>query len=119
MRGAPYYQMYTKRLKLGIYHTKFGNSLATASAIAGGRLDKVGWIKSHNYRKHFIKYRKPSTLTIGDSITKSLLRYMDVWVCYFGKHTVNLGIGGDKVEDIIWRIRNLDANIRCFNLWNK
>ena len=35
---------------------------------------------------------------------------MDIWDNYFGKDTVNLGIGGDKVEDIIWRVSNLDAS---------
>ena len=35
---------------------------------------------------------------------------MDVWGRYFGKHTFNLGIGGGKVEDVIWRIGNLDVN---------
>ena len=58
-------------------------------------------IESHNYHKRPIKYRKPSTLIIGDSIAKGLCRYMDVWDRYFGKHTVNLSIGGDKVEDVI------------------
>ena len=81
-----------------------------AQEINGGRFDKVDWIESHNYHKHIIKYQKPSTLIIGDSIAKSLRRYMDVWDRYFGKHTVNLGIGGDKVEDVIWRIGNLDPS---------
>ena len=35
---------------------------------------------------------------------------MDVWDRYFEKHTVNRGIGGEKVEDVIWRIGNLDVN---------
>ena len=35
---------------------------------------------------------------------------MDVWDHYFAKHTVNLGIKGDKVEDVIWRIGKLDIN---------
>ena len=51
-----------------------------------------------------IKYRKPSILIFGDSITKCLLRYVDVWDRCLGKYTVNLGIGGDKVEDVIWEL---------------
>ena len=70
----------------------------------------MGWIESHSYHKRLIKYRKPSALIIGDSIAKGLRRYVDVWDRYFGKHTVNLGIVGDKVEDIIWCIGNLDAS---------
>lgn len=41
---------------------------------------------------------------------------------YFGKHTVNLGMGGEKLEDVIWRIWNLDACKEVkhvVNLWNQ
>ena len=46
---------------------------------------------------------------------------MDDWAHYFGKYTVNLGIRGDKVEDVIWLIGNLDANkeVRYVVLWNE
>ena len=47
---------------------------------------------------------------IGDYITKCLWRYTNFWDYYFGKHTVNCGIGGDKVEDVVWSIGNVDAN---------
>ena len=50
------------------------------------------------------------TLIIRGFIAKGLCRYMDVWDRYFGKNTINLGIVGDKVEDVIWRIGNLDTN---------
>ena len=85
-------------LKSSIYHTKFRNLSATARAITGGMLDNVGCIESHNYHKRLMKYEKPSILIIGDSITKCFCRYMDVWGRYFGKHTVNLGIRGDKMN---------------------
>ena len=35
---------------------------------------------------------------------------MDVWDRYCGKHTVNLGIVGEKVKDVIWRIGDLGVN---------
>ena len=35
---------------------------------------------------------------------------MNVWGRHFGKHTVTLGIGGDKVKNVIQRIGNIDAN---------
>lgn len=84
------------------------NSSATARAI-------------YNYHKRLLKFQKPSTLLIGESMAKCLSRYTDVWDRYFGKHNVNLRIGWDKVEDVIWRIRNFHANkeARCFTLWNK
>ena len=95
---------------ISVYYTKFRNTSTAAQAITGGRLDKVGWIESHNYHKRLIKHRKPSMLILGDSIAKGLRRYIDVWDRYLGKHTVNLGIGGDKVEGAIWRIGNLAVN---------
>ena len=64
-----------------LYHMEFRNTLTAAQAIIGKRLDKVGWIESHNYHKCLIKYRKPWTLIIGD-----------------------------KVEDVIWCIGSLDVN---------
>ena len=87
-----YYQKYVKPFELSVYHTKFRNTSTAARAITGRRLDKVGWIESHNCHKCLIKYRKPSTLIIGETIAKGLRRYMDVWDRYFGKYTVNLGI---------------------------
>ena len=110
MGGAFCYQKYAKPFEPSVYHTKFRNTSTSAQAITGGRLDKVGWIESHNYHKRQVKYRKPLMLTIGDSIAKGLRRYMDVWDRYFGKHIVNLGVGGNKVEDVVWRIGNLDVN---------
>ena len=87
-----YYEKYVKPFELSVYHTKFRNTSTAARAITERRLDKVGWIESHNYHKCLIKYRKPSTLIIGDTIAKVIRRYMDVWDHYFGKYTVNLGI---------------------------
>ena len=57
-------------LNQGSYHMEFRNTLTAAQAITGKRLDKVGWIESHNYHKCLIKYWKPWTLIIGDSIAK-------------------------------------------------
>ena len=110
MGEAFYYHKYAKPFETSVYHAKFRDSLTAVQAITGGRLGNVGWIESHNYHKRLIKHRKPTTLIIGDSIAKGLCRYMDIWDHYFGKDTVNLGIGGDKVEDIIWRVSNLDAS---------
>ena len=95
---------------ISVYYIKFRNTSTAAQAITGGRFDKVGWIESHNYHKRLIKHRKPSMLILGNSIAKGLRSYMDVWDRYLGKHTVNVGIGGDKVEDAIWRIGNLAVN---------
>ena len=109
-RKAFYYQKYPKPFEPSPYHAKFRKSSTVAQAITGGRFDKVGWTELHNFHKSLIKYRKPLTLIIDGSIAKDHRRYMDVWDRYFEKHTVNLSIGGDKAEDVTWRIGNLRVN---------
>ena len=49
-------------------------------------------------------------MIIADSIAKGLHRYTNVWNLYFEKHTVNHGIGEDKVENVVWRIGNVNEN---------
>ena len=49
-------------------------------------------------------------MIIADSIAKGLRRYINVWNLYFEKHTVNHGIGEDKVENVVWRIGNVNEN---------
>ena len=58
MREASYYQKYTKPFEPSVYHAKFRNSSTRARAITGERLEKVGWIESHNCHKRLIKYQK-------------------------------------------------------------
>ena len=50
----------------------------------------------------------PSTIVIGigDSIAAGLARFSDVWNIFF-RNALNLGIGGDRTEHVIWRIDNL------------
>ena len=72
MREAFYYLTYAKLFETSVYHAKFRNSMTEAQAITGERLNKVGWIESHNYHKCLITYQKPSTLIASDSIAKGL-----------------------------------------------
>ena len=80
MTKAFYHQKVQKPHKSNIRQTKIRNLLATTQGITGGRLDKVGWIESYNYHKHPVKYQKPLTLIVKDSIAKGYHRYIDV--CY-------------------------------------
>lgn len=57
-----------------------------------------------------IKFKKQSAFIIADSIAKGLRRYINVWNLYFGKDTVNVGIWEDKVENVVWRIGNVNEN---------
>ena len=47
-------------------------------------------------------------LLIGDSLILNISWYQDVWSEYFSKHnTFNFGILGDKIQNLLWRIKNL------------
>ena len=48
------------------------------------------------------------TLLLGDSLIKGLSRYSEVWNQFFGKEVINCGIGGDKVEHVLWRTENMN-----------
>ena len=54
------------------------------------------------------------TLLIGDSIVCGLSRYKKIWDKYFFNSALNLGIGGDMLQHVLWRIRNtrLSKNIK-------
>ena len=48
----------------------------------------------------------PSTIVIGDSIAAELARFSDVWRIFYC-NVLNLCIGGDRTEHVIWRVDNL------------
>ena len=49
-----------------------------------------------------------SVVVIGDSIVAGLRRYPTVWRNFILQYkTVNLGIGGDRIENVLWRINAL------------
>ena len=71
--------------------------------------DKFGWYDSHKKQVASLRHSDASVLLIGDSIIAGLQRYRNVWRNYF-KHqyeSLNFGIGGDKVQDVLWRINDL------------
>ena len=47
-------------------------------------------------------------VVIGDSIVAGLIRYPMVWRNFILQYkTVNLGIGGDRTEYVLWRINDI------------
>ena len=51
------------------------------------------------------------TLLIGDSIIAGLPRYSNILKRYFKLlNAINCGIGGDRVENILWRCKNLPSS---------
>ena len=51
--------------------------------------------------------RDIQTVLLGDSIIQGLSGYKKVWNSFFGKDTLNCGIRGDKIENLLWRAEKL------------
>ena len=58
-----------------------------------------------------------STLLIGDSIIAGLSRYPEVWKRYFEPlNALNCGIGGDRVQNVLWRCINSPPSLSVKNI---
>ena len=55
-----------------------------------------------------ITNRNIQTVLLGDPIIQGLSRYKNVWNSFFGKDTLNCGILGDKVENLLWLAEKLE-----------
>ena len=50
--------------------------------------------------------RNIQTVLLDDSLIQGLSRYKKVWNSFFGKGTLNCGIRGDNVENLLWHRKN-------------
>ena len=55
-----------------------------------------------------LKPSKAKLALVGALIVNGLQRYPDVWQIFTPLGAINLGIGGDKVENILWRIEDMN-----------
>jgi lysophospholipase L1-like esterase len=67
-----------------------------------------GWMTRHESFNKRVAQGKVDLVFIGDSITQGWEgKGKDVWAKYYTKrNTVNLGIGGDRTQHVIWRLDN-------------
>ena len=69
---------------------------------------KSGWIETHYHVKELLRKSYASVMVIGDSIIAGFRRYPTVWRDFILPYkTINLGIGGDRVENVLWRINDI------------
>ena len=53
-------------------------------------------------------------ILIGGFLISNLRRYPDVWKNYFSIHnSLNFGIESDKIQNILWRLNNLNYSKNC------
>ena len=69
-----------------------------------GRFYKDNSLRNHKNQAALIKLSKRvSAVLLGDSIIAGFLRYPNIWHKFFDENTTNCGIGGDKVQNVLWR----------------
>jgi len=66
------------------------------------------WMKRHLSMNERVKQGNVDLIFIGDSITQGWEgKGKEVWQEFYGKrNAVNLGIGGDRTQHVIWRLQN-------------
>lgn len=68
----------------------------------------AGWMKRHESFNERVKKGEVDLVFIGDSITQGWEGAgKEVWAKFYGpRHAVNLGIGGDRTQHVLWRLQN-------------
>ena len=64
---------------------------------------KLGWQETDMFHKKLLKNSAAPIIIIGNSIATGLRRYQHIWKNYF-KDAINLGISGDRAENVLWRV---------------
>ena len=68
----------------------------------------TNWLNLQNKYCNDISNSNYSTLLIGDSLIVGLSRYPNIWRRYFKLlNAINCGIGGDRIQNVLWRNNNL------------
>ena len=72
------------------------------------RFSNKNWLNfHHNHSSKLAKYTF-ETILIGDLIVAGLSRYQNVWDKFLKPlKAFNCGIGGDRIEHVLWRAFNL------------
>ena len=65
------------------------------------------WLKIHQNHCFKVKQENINSIIIGDSIVSGLMRYTNIWNNLFGNRFINLGISGDRVENVLWHARDI------------
>ncbi|MDB4676794.1 GDSL-type esterase/lipase family protein [bacterium] len=106
-----------RRLSLCILSTLFITAVST-TVLAQNQEDshdavrpaprEGGWMKRHEAMNNRVSQGNVDLVFIGDSITQGWEgRGKKVWAEFYGdRNAVNLGIGGDRTQHVIWRLQN-------------
>jgi len=74
-----------------------------------GRDNKAGWYQQHEQHASMCQRLGNECIFCGDSIIAGLSRYSNIWREFFVPlKALNLGIGGDRTQHVLWRAENLN-----------
>ena len=99
LERLPKFAMFDKLL---IKHG-FGKCLSTSPTKPS---QKIHWLDDRKSHVHQLIYNFFDTIIIGDSIAVGLSRYSNVWEIFF-KESLNLDIGVDRTQHLLWRMERL------------
>ncbi|MCM8531304.1 MAG: hypothetical protein NE330_09110 [Lentisphaeraceae bacterium] len=94
-------------LLMGVTHLSAETKLNSASTATPRQKNKDSWLKAHKQISKGALRGNIPILFIGDSITHMMLTNgAAVWKEYRKIGCVNIGLSGDRTENILWRIQN-------------
>jgi beta-glucosidase len=79
------------------------------AVIPTDKIDVKWWKERHEEVMQQIREKDPQLILIGNSITHALddESNIEFWEKYLDQYnTVNMGFGGDRTENVIWRLEN-------------
>ena len=69
---------------------------------------KAKWFQMHREHCFLLNSKSFKSILIGDSLMAGLHRYSKIWNNFFKPiDALKCGIGGDKVQNVLWRVQNL------------
>ena len=86
------------------------------ASIPSKRFNNYNWFKIHHNPCFHVNHDNTNSIIIGDSIVAGLTRYSNAWKNLFGNEFINLGIRGDCVENVLWRVRDIAFPPRLKNV---
>lgn len=95
-------------LALGVTAVQADSTVNTAAQPVARQKNPESWLRAHEQISRSAQRGEVPILFIGDSITHMMLNKSgSVWRDTYQKiGCVNIGLSGDKVENILWRIQN-------------
>ena len=98
-----YRNIFIRELDLETADTRFGGPSHSA-VIPVPRQGR--WVERHESFNERVRQGNVDLIFVGDSITQGWERAgREVWAKYYGsRNAVNLGIGGDRTQHVLWRL---------------